>query len=74
MNSLIKDRFIKEALDHPDFLGAGAAKRKNLSASDNAAALTEEFKRGTLRSGSGDKVTNPAQLRAIIASTNKGRK
>lgn len=37
-----------------------------------------EFKRGTLRSGSGQKVTNPAQARAIAASEaglkRKGRK
>jgi hypothetical protein len=64
---------VREALQHPDTLGAGAEKRKHLSAADNAAALTDEFKRGTLRSGSGAYVTNPAQLRGIIRSTNKGR-
>ena len=31
-----------------------------------------EFKRGTLRSGSGKKVTNPAQAKAIALSYKKG--
>src|SRR5258708_4117320 len=44
---------VRAALQHPDTLGAGAAKRKHLDASDTAAALTDEYKRGTLRSGSG---------------------
>lgn len=65
---------VRSALHHPDVLGAGAAKRKHLNKKDNAAALIEEYKRGTLRSGSGAYVRSEAQLKAIIANTNKGRK
>jgi hypothetical protein len=65
---------IDAALRHPDVLGAGAKKRRGLNRRDNAAAIAKEFKRGTLRSGSGAHVTNPAQMRAIIANTNKGRR
>lgn len=65
---------VKAALQHPDKLGAGATKRKNLNRHDNADAIMAEFHRGTLHSGSGAVVTNPAQARAIVRSTNKGRK
>jgi hypothetical protein len=70
---LARERRIKEALRHPDILGAGAKKRRSLSKSENTEALAREFKRGTLRSGSGAKVKSRAQLRAIIYSTSKGR-
>lgn len=56
---------IKKAMSHPDKLGAGAAKRKSLSPKDKKKTVMEEFKRGTLHSGSGDKVTNPKQAVAI---------
>lgn len=56
---------IKKAMSHPDKLGAGAAKRKSLSTKDKKKTVMEEFKRGTLHSGSGDKVTNPKQAVAI---------
>jgi len=36
-----------------------------------AEKIMHEFKHGTLRSGSGAKVTNPAQARAIAASYSK---
>ena len=52
-------------MSHPDKLGAGAAKRKSLSTKDKKKTVMEEFKRGTLHSGSGDKVTNPKQAVAI---------
>lgn len=58
----------REALKHPNILGAGAAKRRKLPPSQRAAVINEEFKRGTLHSGSGEIVTNPAQMRAIIRS------
>ena len=65
---------VKKAMKHADKLGAGAKKRKGLSAKDNASALTREYERGTLYAGNGKKVKSRAQLRAIIASTNKGRR
>ena len=65
----------KEALKHPDKLGAGAAKRRKLPRSERGAVIWEEFERGTLHSGGGPIVRNPAQARAIIASeTGKRRK
>jgi len=59
---------VKKALRHPDKLGAGASKRRNLSPKDKAHTIGAEFQRGTLRSGSGKKVTSEAQKRAIIVS------
>lgn len=56
---------IKKAMKHPDKLGAGAKKRKSLPAKDKKKVVMEEFKRGTLNSGSGKKVTNPMQAVAI---------
>lgn len=55
----------KSVYRHPDVLGAGAKKRKRLNAKQTYEAIIHEFKRGTLRSGSGEHVTNPAQARAI---------
>lgn len=52
-------------MHHPDKLGAGAAKRKSLPSKDKKKVVMEEFKRGTLHSGSGQKVTNPMQAVAI---------
>jgi len=37
-----------------------------------ASEIMSKFKHGVLRSGSGQKVTNPAQARAIAASYGKG--
>lgn len=65
---------VKKAMKHPDKTGAGAKKRKGLNKKLNAAAISKEFKRGTLHSGSGAIVTSEAQKRAIIAKTNKGRR
>ena len=59
---------MKKAMNHPDKLGAGAAKRKELHGKDKIAVNMREMKRGTLRSGSGAKVTNPKQALAISFS------
>lgn len=56
---------IKEAMHHKDILGAGAKKRKKLPSKDKVEVVMKEFKRGTLNSGSGAKVTNPKQAIAI---------
>ncbi|MGH3054048.1 MAG: DUF6496 domain-containing protein, partial [Gaiellaceae bacterium] len=53
------------AMHHPDKLGAGAKKRKQLPAKDKVEVVMKEFKRGTLNSGSGHKVENPKQALAI---------
>lgn len=58
----------KKAMKHPDKLGAGAEKRKSLPAKDKKAVVMKEFQRGTLHSGSGEKVTNPMQAVAISYS------
>lgn len=55
----------KSAMKHPDKLGAGAKKRKKLAPKSKIKVVMEEFKRGTLNSGSGHKVTNPKQAVAI---------
>lgn len=56
---------IKEAMHHKDVLGAGAKKRKKLKPKEKVEVVMKEFKRGTLNSGSGQKVTNPKQAIAI---------
>lgn len=57
---------IKKAMKHKDVLGAGAKKRKALkNPKDKVEVVMKEFKRGTLNSGSGAKVTNPKQAIAI---------
>ena len=55
----------KEAMKHPDKLGEGAKKRKSLPNKEKVGVVMSEFKHGTLHSGSGAKVTNPAQAKAI---------
>jgi hypothetical protein len=52
-------------MQHPDKLGAGAKKRKGLKAKDKVETVMKEYKRGTLHSGSGPKVTNRKQAIAI---------
>jgi hypothetical protein len=59
------EKRIKEAMKHADKLGAGAAKRKKLPPKDKVKVVMKEFARGTLNSGSGQKVTNPKQALAI---------
>lgn len=56
---------IHKAMKHPDKLGAGAAKRKSLKPQEKVHTVMKEFKRGSLNSGSGAKVTNPKQAIAI---------
>jgi hypothetical protein len=58
-------RRIHKSYRHPDKLGAGAAKREHLDSDEKVAATMGEFKRHTLYSGSGHKVTNRAQAIAI---------
>lgn len=58
----------KEAMRHPDKLGAGAKKRKKLPPKEKVGVVMSEFKRGTLNSGSGHKVKNPKQAIAIALS------
>lgn len=66
---------VKKSMKHPDKLGAGAAKRKHLSPKNKKEAVIAEFKRGTLHSGSGQKVSNPKQAVAIAYSeARKGKK
>jgi hypothetical protein len=69
---------VKEALRHPDVLGAGAKKRKKLkSTKEKIHAVMAEFERGTLHSGSGEKVTSRKQAVAIAmseAGTSKKKK
>lgn len=63
-----KHHHSKSAMKHPDKLGAGAAKRKGLDKKTKAATVMEEYKRGTLRSGSGKHVTSRPQAIAIMMS------
>jgi hypothetical protein len=60
-----KEQRKKKAMQHPDILGAGAEKRKKLPSKEKVGVVMSEFKRGTLNSGSGGKVTNPKQAIAI---------
>jgi hypothetical protein len=54
--------------NHPDKPGAGAKKRKKLKGKDKVHVVMGEFKRGTLRSGSGKKVAKRKQAVAIALS------
>ncbi len=54
--------------NHPDVPGAGARKRRKLHGKAKIPVVMHEFKRGTLRSGSGEHVTNPKQAIAIAMS------
>jgi hypothetical protein len=65
---------IKKAMQHPDVLGAGAAKRKELSPKEDVAAVMKEWKKGTLRSGGGEHVATKEQALAIAISESKKRK
>lgn len=70
-----KTKAIKEAMRHPDKLGAGAKKRKKLkNPEDKVHVVMEEFARGTLHSGSGQKVSNPKQALAIGYSEARKRR
>mgnify|MGYP001583111282 CR=1 FL=1 len=63
-----KSRALKEAMNHPDKLGAGAAKRKHLRGKEKIHVVMSEFKRGTLHSGSGEKVRSRDQAIAVALS------
>ena len=56
------------AMKHPDILGAGAKKRKKLKGRDKVHVVLSEFKRGTLHSSSGQKVTDRKQAIVIALS------
>jgi hypothetical protein len=64
----------REALQHPNKLGAGAKKRAHLKGKEKIAVVMEEFKRGTLHSGSGKIVRNKKQAIAIAISESKKRR
>jgi hypothetical protein len=59
---------IRQAMKHRDVLGAGAEKRKSLPPEGKFEAVMREYKRGTLRSGSGEHVKKRAQALAIAFS------
>jgi hypothetical protein len=63
-----KEKRKAKAMKHPDKLGAGADKRKEFPRKEKVGVVMSEFKRGTLNSGSGYKVTNPKQAVAIAMS------
>lgn len=58
----------KNALKHPNKLGAGARKRDKLAGKEKIPVVMTEFKRGTLHSGSGKIVKNRKQAIAIALS------
>ena len=64
----------KRAMQHPNVLGAGAAKRRRLAPKNKPAVVMAEFSRGTLHSGSGRIVRNRKQAIAIAISESKKRK
>lgn len=63
-------RKARQAMRHRDRPGAGAAKRRalGLTGREKAAVVMREFHRGTLRSGSGEVVTDENQAKAIAMS------
>ncbi len=61
-------KFSKKVYKHPDKPGEGAKKRKKLNKKDTVHAVMGEFKRGTLRSGSGKHVKKRNQAIAIAKS------
>lgn len=74
-NAWLKDEIekgekqVKQAMKHPDKLGAGAKKRKKLSSKkDKFKTVMEEFARGTLHSSDGKIVTDRDQALAIAYS------
>jgi len=70
-----KFKRIQAAMKHPDKLGAGAKLRRKLPPDERVEADMKEFKRGTLRSGSGEHVKNRKQAIAIaMHEAGKSRK
>lgn len=68
---------LSRAMHHADTPGAGAKQRAKLrSPEQHQRAVSKEFERGTLYSGSGQKVTDPKQMAAIAnaeAGTSKAK-
>lgn len=71
MKETKKEKRKKSAMKHEDKLGEGAKKRKHLPNKEKVGVVMSEFKKGTLHSGSGEKVTNPKQGIAIALSEAK---
>ena len=65
----INKKKVAEALKHPNKLGAGAKKRKKLNPQEKVATVMKEWKRGTLKSGSGKMVKSQKQAIAISLSS-----
>ena len=65
-----RQELIKKAMQHPDRLGAGAAKRRSLKLTrpEKVHTVMKEFSKGTLHSGSGGMVKSRAQAIAIALS------
>lgn len=62
-------------MKHKDVLGAGAKKRKELPKADKVKTVMKEFARGTLYSGSGDKVKDKKQALAVgYSEARRGKK
>lgn len=66
----MSEHAVHQAMRHPDKPGAGAKKRRTLlhTPGEKVHAVMAEFKRGTLRSGSGHKVRKRSQAIAIAMS------
>lgn len=64
----IRPKAVTKALRHPDNPSAGAKRRKGLKGKTKIHTVMAEFKRGTLRSGSGAKVKSRKQAIAIALS------
>ena len=58
----------KSVYKHPDRPGEGAKARKHLRGQEKVEAVMGEYKRGTLRSGSGEHVKSRKQAIAIAMS------
>ena len=65
---MARNKAVREAMRHPNRLGAGASKRKGLNVKDKVHTVMAEYKRGTLHSGSGRVVKNRKQAIAIALS------
>jgi len=65
----------KEAMKHSNKMGAGADKRKHLHGDEKMDVVMNEFKRGTLHSGSGEIVKDRKQAIAIgMSESGKSKK
>lgn len=62
------EKDVSETMQHEDKLGEGAKKREKLNPQDKVKTVMREFERGTLHSGSGEKVTDREQAIAIVMS------